>query len=105
MHTIRAEATEAISDFAKRMVVEAYTRNDMVFGLFNEHTLMAKPGTKAEEVVSMWDRLQLRAAIKNQLKQMNAQRRGRGITWTTMSADWYQEYARLEAQLAKLSKG
>ena len=104
MHTIRAEVREEINDFAKRMVVEAFTRNDLIFGLFNEHTLMAKPGTKAEEVVSMWDRLQLRAAIKNQLKQMNAQRRRYGA-WANMSTDWYKEYARLEAQLANLSKG
>jgi len=104
MHTIRAEVREEINDFAKRMVVEAYTRNDLIFGIFNEHTLMAKPGTKAEEVVGLWDRLQLRTAIKNQLKQMNAQRRRFGA-WANMGTYWHQEYARLEAELANLSKG
>jgi len=104
MHTIRAEATEEIRDFAKRMVVEAYTRNDMVFGIFNEHTLMAKPGTKAEEVVSMWDRLHMRLAIKNRLRKMDAERRRFGA-WADMRVAWQREYAQLKAELAKLSKG
>lgn len=56
MTIVEAEPGERIDLFASRMLVIAYTTNDVVLGEFNQHTLEARPGMLREDVIREWDK-------------------------------------------------
>lgn len=50
-----AKPCEAIDQFARRMIVEAYLRNGIVLGEHNQHTLEARPGSTVAAVLRDWN--------------------------------------------------
>ncbi len=63
MHIMTAKPCEDVRDFARRMLVEAYTRNCPVLGEHNQHTLEARPGMLSADVLRTWDDAQRRSCV------------------------------------------
>jgi hypothetical protein len=52
---MRARPCQEITSFAAEMVAQAYLRNRAVYGRFNQHTLVARPGMTRRDVMKPWD--------------------------------------------------
>ncbi len=64
MHIMQAKPCEEVHQFARRMVVEAYSRNCAVLGEHNQHTLEARPGMRSEDVLRPWNEAQRRSYME-----------------------------------------
>ncbi len=64
LHIMQAKPGEEVHQFARRMVVEAYTRNCTVLGEHNQHTLHASPGMTSEDVLMPWNEAQRRSYME-----------------------------------------